>query len=332
MDKTIHWGIIGAGNISSKFAEAIGSIKNAKLIGVAARDLQRAEQFADRFHIERAYGSYEELAQDPDIDAIYIGTLHTEHKDNAALCIRNHKSVLCEKPFTINQREAEELINLAKEYNVFLMEAMWTKFLPVIKMAKQWVKEKKIGEVTHIKASFGFQGGFDINSRLFNPDNAGGALLDVGVYVISFATYMLGRMPDHIFSTAVLGKSNVDEQNVLLLQYNDGIIADVSSAIRANLGDDACIIGEKGKIVIPTFWSAQKALLYDQHGNLMETYSEPFIKNGFEYEIMEVNSCIGQNQKESNLLPLQDTLSIMKIMDKARAQWGLTYPKERCQD
>jgi len=326
--KTIKWGIIGAGNISSTFATALNSMENTKLVAIAARDLNRAQEFADRFHIDKAYGSYEELVKDPEIDVIYVGTPHTEHKANAALCIKNGKAVLCEKAFTINQQETEYLISLAKEHKVFLMEAMWTKFLPVTKAVKRWVQEKKIGEVRHFKIAFGFQAEFNSNSRIFNPKLAGGALLDVGVYPITYVTHMIDRLPDKVVSSAILGKSNVDEQNVILFQYNEGILAELSSAISANIGNDAYIIGDKGSIHIPNFWMAQKAELYDTKGTMIEAYSEPFVTNGYEYEAEEVNQCLREGRTESTALPLKDTLDIIKIMDEIRVQWGLVYEQE----
>ena len=327
--KTIKWGIIGAGRISSTFATALNSMENTELLAVAARDKERADLFAERFHAKKAYGSYEELAKDPEIDAIYIGTPHSEHKANTALCIINGKAVLCEKPFTLNQQETQYLISLAKEHKVFLMEAMWTKFLPVTKMVKKWVQENRIGEVKHFHISFGYYSEFDINNRLYNPDTAGGALLDVGIYPISYVIHMLDKLPDEIISSAVLGQSNVDEQNVIIFKYKEGILADLSSAISADTGKDAIIIGDKGKIVVPNFWMAEKAELYDAKGSLVDTFHMPHNMNGYEYEAEEVNNCLREGKTESDMVPLKDTLEIIKVMDKIRAQWGLTYPQER---
>lgn len=327
--KTIRWGIIGAGRISSTFATALTSMEHTKLAAVASRDIVRAEEFAGRFHVDKAYGSYEELAADPEIDVIYIGTPHSEHKANAALCIKNSKAVLCEKPFTLNVSESEYLVKLAREYGVFLMEAMWTKFLPVTRRVKQWLLENRIGEVKHMRISFGYYSEFDPESRLFNPNIAGGALLDVGIYPISYVVHMLQRLPDLVISSAVIGRSGVDEQNVIILKYDNGILADLSSAVSADTGSEAVIIGAKGKIVIPKFWAAEEASLYDAENNLMEEYKKPFAVNGYVYEAEEVNECIREGRLESELLPLKDTLDIMKLMDEIRGQWGLTYPQER---
>lgn len=327
--REIKWGIIGTGTIASTFATALNSMEGTKLAAVASRDINRAKRFAERFLITKAYDTYEAMVKDPELDVIYIGTPHTEHKSNAALCIQYGKAVLCEKPFTLNVSESEYLITLAREHQVFLMEAMWTKFLPTTRQVKQWLKEKRIGEVRHLRLSFGYHSEFRIDSRLYNPELAGGALLDVGVYPISYVVYMLDRLPDEIISSAILGRSQVDEQNIIIMKYNDGILADISSAIAADTGNDAVIIGDKGKIMIPDFWKAEKAYLYNEKNELIETFHLPFEKNGYVYEAYEVNQCLREGKLESAQLPLKDTLEIMKLMDEIRAQWGLIYPQER---
>jgi predicted dehydrogenase len=324
----IRWGIIGAGHISSKFATALNSMDNVELAAIASRDLSKAEQFAERFQIKRAYGSYEELVKDPEIDVIYIGTPNTEHKANAELCIEHGKAVLCEKPFTVNQNEAEQLISKAKQNNVFLMEAMWTKFLPTTYAVKQWIANNAIGKVKYIKISFGFQAEFNPKSRLFDPNLAGGALLDVGIYPITYVIHMMGSLPDEIVSSAYLGKSNVDEIDIIAMKYSEGTLADISCAVSANTGDTAEIVGENGKIVVPKFWSAESAELYDNSGKLIETISHRFISNGYEYEAEEVNRCLREGKTQSDIIPLNDTLDIIKLMDKIRFDWGLVYPME----
>lgn len=319
--KEIRWGIIGTGNIASSFARALNSMESTKLAAVASRDMSRSMNFAKQYQIEKAYGSYEELAKDPEIDVVYIGTPHSEHKWNAELCITNNKAVLCEKPFTVNVAESEYLISLAKEHKVFMMEAMWTKFLPTTNRVKQWIKEGRIGKVLHFRISFGFQADFNPNSRLFNPHLAGGALLDVGVYPITYVVHMMDRLPDQVISSAVIGQTNVDEQNLIILKYDDGVLADLSSSIVVNTGDDAVIIGEKGKIVVPRFFAAEEAFLYDTKNQLIETFHEPFLKNGYEYEAIEVNNCLRANKLESERHSLKDTIDIMAIMDDIRNQF-----------
>ena len=327
--KKIKWGIIGAGRISSTFATALNSMGDTEITAVASRDSERAKEFSERFKIKKAYTSYEELAKDPEIDVVYIGTPHTEHKANAALCIMNGKAVLCEKTFTLNQTDTQYLIDLAKEHNVFLMEAMWTKFLPTTKVVKKWIQDKIIGEVKYINIGFGFQCDFDPKSRLFDLQVAGGALLDVGIYPITYVIHMMGKLPDKVVSSAYLGKSGVDEMNVIAMSYKEGTIADLNSSISVNSGKDAVIIGDKGKIVVPNFWTAESAEVYDNNRNLVDAFLHPFTANGYVYEAEEVNRCLREGKKESDLLPLKDTLDIIKIMDEIRADWGLVYPQER---
>ncbi len=326
--RTIKWGIIGAGNISTKFATGFGVIKDAEITAIASRDLNKAKQFADRFHISKTYGSYEELAKDPEIDIIYIGTPHTEHTANSALCIREGKAVLCEKPFTVNQKETEYLISLAREHKVFLMEAMWTKFQPVTKAVKKWIAEDRIGKLKYMNITFGFQTEFNPKSRLFDPELAGGALLDVGVYPISYAIHMAGMLPARVVSNALIGKTKVDEIDTISMLFPDGSIADLSCAVSANTGNDATLVGERGKIFIPRFWSAQNAVVFDAEGKQVDEISLPFEANGYEYEAEAVNECLREGKPESDMVPLADTLEIMKIMDGIRREWGLTYPCE----
>lgn len=327
--KTIKWGIMGTGFIASTFATALTSMENTELAAVASRDIDRAQEFAGRFRTSKAYGSYEELAKDPEIDVIYIATPHTEHKANATLCITNKKAVLCEKPFTLNQKDTQDLITLAKEYDVFLMEAMWTKFLPVTKTVKQWIKEKKIGEVKSFEVSFGFHSDFDPDHRLYNPALGGGALLDLGIYPITYAIHMMdNRLPDEVNSFAHMSKSNVDEMNVISFKYKEGVLAQLCSAIVMKPDNQAVILGDQGRIVVPNFWMADKAYVYNLEGELIDTREEECLPNGYIYEAYEVNQCLREGKKESDILPLQDTLEIMKIMDQIRSSWGLSYPNE----
>ncbi|MDF2485343.1 MAG: oxidoreductase domain protein [Herbinix sp.] len=326
--RTVKWGIIGAGQISSKFATALNSLDHTEVTAIASRDPIKAREFASRFHIKKAYGSYEEMLMDSEIDVIYIGTPHTEHKANAELCISHGKAVLCEKPFTLNYPEAQMLVDFARSSNVFLMEAMWTKFLPTTRIVKQWISNKVIGDIKFINISFGFRTEFDPFNRLFNPALGGGALLDVGVYPLSYVIYLMDRLPDKVVSSAHIGQSGVDEVNVINLQYHDGMIVNVSSAISVATGNDAVIIGDKGRIVIPNFWTAESAEVYDTNGKLVDTFFHPFTANGYVYEAEEVNRCILEGKKQSDIIPLNDTLNIMKLLDGIRAEWGLVYPSE----
>ena len=324
----IKWGIIGAGNISSSFATALNSLKDAEIVGVAARDKKRAEEFCEKYNGEKAFGSYEELATDPDIQVVYIGTLHPYHYEHAKLCLEHGKDVLCEKPFTLNEKTSKELMDIAEEKKVFLMEAMWTKFLPTTKKVKEWIDSGKIGNVRYIYGDFGFQHEYDENHRLFQLEKGGGALLDLGIYPITYAVHMIGTIPKNIKSSVVMGKAKTDEINTVLMEFEHGVTANLTSASTVATGTDVTIIGDQGKIVVPNFWMAQEARLLSLDGNVKEHFKGFHQINGYEYEAMEVMECIQQGKLESDLLPHKDTLAIMKIMDSLRKDWGLIYPGE----
>lgn len=327
--RKINWGIIGTGAIANTFATALLGVKEANLYGVASRTLTKAQAFAKTYHMNQAYGSYEALLEDPEIDVVYIGSPHTEHYTHAKACLLAKKNVLCEKPISINSIETKELVELAKENQVFLMEAMWSKFLPANACVKEWIDSDRIGAIQYMNINFGFMGERDYNSRLFNPDLGGGALLDVGIYPIHYATFLMGKLPDKIQSTMISGLSGVDEINAITFSYDEGVLALLSSSISTRIGSDAVIIGAKGKIKIENFYMAQKASIYDEEDTLIESFYEPFLVNGYEYEAMEVNRCIMEGHLESPRNPLQRTIEIMEVMDSIRKEWNLVYPGGR---
>ncbi len=323
----INWGIIGTGQIAFKFKEALSVVNEAKLNAVASRSLEKAKLFLKDNPEIKAYGSYEDLVNDPTIDIIYIATPHVFHKDNALLCLQANKSVLCEKPFTLNANDAKEVYEVAKSKKLFVMEAMWTKFLPAIQKAKEWVNQGEIGEIKMIRADFGFQSSFDPTNRIFNKALGGGGLLDVGIYPLTFSTLFLGLKPTNIVSDAYIGPTGIDEQAAMILKYKEGQLAILSCAVSTDTAKDAIIIGSKGKIVIPYFWMSDKAYLYV--GNeLEEEFQAPFLKNGYEYEIMNVNKCLKNHQLESDVNPMDMTIKILEMMDGMRRKWNLTYPTE----
>ncbi|ERJ12497.1 Gfo/Idh/MocA family protein [Haloplasma contractile] len=323
----VKWGIIGTGMIASQFAKGLKVVKNGTLEAVASRTLSKAETFKEAFSAKKAHGSYEELAKNPDVDVIYIGTPHTYHKENMILCIENGKHVLCEKPFTLNANDAKEVIDLAKKHKVFLMEAMWTKFLPTTREVKKWVNNNLIGKVQMLQANFGFRSNLQPESRLFNPNLGGGSLLDVGIYPVTYTTMFLGLNPDQILSVADIGETGVDEQASILLKYKNGSIGSLNSALRTDIGTKAIIYGTDGQIEVDHFFMAERAKLI-KNGEIVEEFIGSFKKNGYEYEAEEVGDCILNKKLESDVNPLKDTVSILEIMDKIRFQWKLKYPTE----
>lgn len=328
MAASIRWGILGTGNIAHKFAEGLKSCESAELAAVGSRAQDTADRFGDEFNVPRRHASYEALAADPNVDVIYVSTPHPMHRPNTILCLENGKSVLCEKPFTVNAREAREVVDVARRSGKFLMEAMWTRYLPIIRQAHAWVNEGAIGEVRMVEASFGFRGGTDETSRLMAPELAGGGLLDVGVYPISLASFICGGAPEDIVSMAQLSSTGVDEQAAMVLKYKGGALAVLSCAIRTNTLHTAVIMGTEGMIVIDAqFWCGTTATL-DRAGEKPLRKELPLKGNGYNYQADEVAACIRAGKVESDHMTWAESISIMETMDRIRAQWGVKYPME----
>ncbi len=327
MYETIRWGIIGTGNIASKFAIGLQSLPDAQLLAVGSRSQDSADYFGDRFEIERRYSTYEMLAADEDIDAVYISTPHPFHCANTLLCLNAGKAVLTEKPFAINTAEANQMIALAREKKCFLMEAMWTRYLPVMVRVRELLAEGRIGDVRMLTADFGFRGNDDIKRRHLNPDLGGGGLLDVGIYPISLAFMLFGK-PDRISSQAEIGKTGVDEQSAVLFGYESGQLAVTSSAVRTNTSQIAIIDGTKGRITIHTPWWMGERMTLEVYGQEKSEIHLPLSGNGYNYEAAEVARCLRAGRLESDVTPLDETLTIMQTLDAIRAQWGMTYPME----
>jgi len=325
---SINWGILGCGNIAVSFARDLAVLKDARLLGVASKSKERAENLGKTFDVERRYDSYSELVRDPDIDAIYVATRHNDHLSAATLCIENGKSVLVEKPFCVNAAETEQLIALARRKNVFLMEAMWTRFLPVIQAVKERIKKGDIGAVNTLFADFGFKAPYDPKSRVYNPELAGGALLDIGIYPISFASLIFEKQPDEILSHAIIGTTSVDEQSSYLFRYGDNALAILASTIRGISPRSAHVVGEDGSFHIPQFWKARSASLI-RGEKTVEVLEPAFQGSGYNYQAQEVMDCIRRGETESSIMPLDESLAIMQTVDRVRDQIGLKYPFEK---
>lgn len=324
-ERTIKWGIMGPGGISRYFATDLAYAQGAELVAVGSRTLENAQKFASEFNVPRAYGSYDEMMQDPDIDIVYIGSLHPVHKDHILACLRAGKAVLCEKPFTINAKEAEEAIRVARENNVFLMEAMWTRYLPPIVQVRDWLKQGLIGEVRLLQADFGFDIGWQPEGRLLNRELGGGALLDAGIYPVSFASMIFGTQPSKITSTARIGETGVDEQFSILCEYEDGRTAMLNGAVRLKLNNAAVIYGTKGHIHVPNFLFGKSATLHVNDEQPVE-FNDGREMRGYNFEAEEAMACLRAGRKESAVMPLDETLAIMRTLDTIRGQWGLRYP------
>jgi len=325
--ETIRWGIISTGGIANAFALALQSVPNAELIAVGSRSQDGANYFGDQYDIPRRYSSYQQVADDPDVDVVYIGTPHVFHAENMKMCLEAGKHVLCEKPFTINAREAKECINLAREKGLFLMEAIWTRYIPAIVQLRQWIQEGRIGDLLMVQADFNASLPYDPTKRTFARELGGGALLDVGIYPITLTTMLLG-LPESFSSHVHMGETQVDDRAALLLRYPEGVSALLSMGNRHSTPNTALIQGTKGSIRIhPNFHHPTQMTLY-LDGSEPEDVTIPYESNGLNYEAMEVQECIRAGKLESDIMPLDETLAVMELMDSIRAEWNLTYPAD----
>lgn len=316
--RKIKWGIIGLGNIANKFAQAIKAMDTVSLEGVASRDKGKSIAFGKVFDVpsEKCHGSYEDLVKDDNIDVIYIAVPNVFHKQLSILCLKNGKAVLCEKSVAMNGNEIREVINAAEENQLFFMEAMKTRFLPINQKMKFLIQDGRIGEVRFLQADFGFSAPFDPMHRLFNKCLGGGALLDVGIYNVSFSAFIFGNHPNIIQSNLYTGKSGVDESVSVNLGYEGGKQAQLYGAINLNTIREANIIGTNGRICISRYSNAETA--YVIIDGKEEKIQMPFSINGFEYQISEVVKCINEKKLQSEIMSWKDSIEIMDIMDHIR--------------
>jgi len=328
MDK-IRWGILATGSIAHKFAEGLSYLADAELVAVGSRTQERADAFGEKWAVPHRHGSYEALAADPDVDVIYVATPHPFHSENSLLCLDAGKAVLCEKPFAVNARQAREVVDCARRGGLFVMEAVWTRFLPAIVRLRELLAEGVIGEPRMVKADFCFRIGWAPESRLLAPELAGGALLDVGAYPINLAYMVFGGPPEATASLAHLGETGVDEQDGIVFRYPGGGLAVMTCAVRTAMMHDAWVVGTERWIRVHSpFWRSQ-ALSIGRVAKVEETLELPFEGNGYECEAAHVMDCLRAGRTESDVMPLDETLSIMGTLDALRADWGLKYPMEQ---
>ncbi len=327
---SISWGLLGCGRIANKFATSMSAAKGAIIIAVASRTAGKAREFARKYGISAHYDKYEDLVVRDDIDAVYIATTHNFHYENIKLALENGKHVLCEKPLTVNGREAREVIDLSRRKRLFLMEGMWTRFLPAIVRLRELLCDGAIGEIRQVRADLGFRNEFNTESRLLKRDLAGGALLDVGVYPLSFSSMVMGERPKEIKAVGDIGSTGVDEQSAYLLAYDDGRISMLSSAIRTALNNHAEVIGTEGRIVIPPVFFKGKSVELQKNGEEPLVFEHSFVdQEGFRFEIEEASNTIHSGKTESSTMPLDETLAQMETIDEIKRQLGLVFPNDR---
>ncbi|HHL2033539.1 Gfo/Idh/MocA family oxidoreductase [Clostridium perfringens] len=322
--KKLKWGILGPGNIARDFAQALNRV-NGEVYAVASRNKERAEKFARENNVKKAYGSYDEIIKDKDIDVVYIATPHSNHYEYIIKSLNNNKHVLCEKAITVNERELEEALKIAREKNLVLEEAMTLFHMPLYEKVIKKINKEDLGKVNMVQVSFGSFKEYDENNRFFNLDLAGGALLDIGTYALSFARYFLSSMPEEILSTVKKAKTGVDEESGIILKTKEDEIATISLAFRSKMPKRGIVSCDNGFITIDNFPRANKATINYLDGTVevIECGEE---EKALDYEVIFMEEKINEN-KESNSLEL--TYDVTKIMNKVRKDWGILYPFEK---
>lgn len=316
-------GIIGAGNIASVVAATMKVLGEVECYAVASRNLEKAERFAAKYGFERAYGSYEEMIADENVELIYIATPHSHHYKHMKLCIEAGKHVLCEKAFTVNTKQAEEIFQLAEEKGVLVTEAMWIRYMPSRKIINDLLADGVIGDVMTLTANLDYA--ISDKERLIKPELAGGALLDVGIYPLNFALMHFGNEIAETHSVVHLTETGVDGQNVMTLSYEDGRMAVLTSGIYGLSDRQGIFYGSKGWMTVDNVNNPLEINIYNEDRNLVKTIHMPEQISGYEYEILETIECIKKGKKECTSMTHKETLEVLRMMDAFRKEWGVRY-------
>ena len=326
----MNWGILATGTIAAKFAATVNKMEDSqRRAACASRTKEKAEEFASRHSIPAFYGSYEEMVRDENVDAVYIATPNNMHYENCCMCLEAGKHVLCEKPFTTNEEEAEKLYELAESRGLFIMEAFWIRHLPALKKMQELIREGVIGDVVHARSDYGFVAAGARKVRKFNSSLAGGALLDIGIYNLGFMHMVMGDEEARSFTSCHhINEFGTDDFSSILLAYPGGRSACVTTSIGLIMPREALVTGTKGSLYLPDFQQAERLTVRPAEGEEY-TLEFPFEVNGFEYQIREVQRCVDQGMYTSDVLKKEDTLAIIRLMDKVRKSWGLTFECEK---
>jgi len=326
MDK-IRWGILGCGRIARKFASDLQLVSEAELVAVGSRSRESAENFAKEFPVKRTHYSYESLANDTDVDVIYIASPHSHHHEHTILCLKHHKAVLCEKAFALHTKQVLEMIALAQKQRIFLMEALWTKFMPHYQLAMKMLRDGQLGPIQNVLVNFGFAPTPPVPARLFDPALGGGSLLDIGIYNVFMALSVLGK-PDAIEASMSPAATGVDEQCAILFKYNSGAMAQLFCSFSSNLATEADISGREGRIRLTSrFYEPSTTFEYypgrTDTRQIIPVHKEPGW--GYQYEIRHVNECLKKGLTESPVMSHNDSLLLMETLDAIRAKAGIRY-------
>ncbi|MFD5097929.1 Gfo/Idh/MocA family protein [Streptomyces albidochromogenes] len=329
--ETVRWGVLATGGIASSFTTDLLAMREsdgAEVVAVASRTTAGAKAFAERFGIPRAYGGWAELAADEDVDVVYVAGPHSAHRAAAALCLEAGRNVLCEKAFTLNSRQARELVAVARRHDRFLMEAMWMYCNPVVRRLAELVRDGAIGEVRTVHADFGLAGPFGPEHRLRDPALGGGALLDLGVYPVSFAHLLLGE-PDRVRADALLSPEGVDLNTGMLLGWDAGATALLSCSLTADTPMTAAVTGTRGRIELGRgFFHPDRFVLHRAGAEPEEFTAGVDSRHSLQYEAAEVMRCLRAGEKESPLVPLEGSLAVMRTLDAVRDRIGVRYPAD----
>jgi predicted dehydrogenase len=327
VNEEIRWGVVGPGRIAELLVRDFAVVEGARAVAVASRSQARAEEFAGRHGIERAHGSYAAILADPDVDVLYVATPHAQHHAIALGALRAGKALLVEKAFTATLAGAQEVVDAAHETGVFVMEAMWTRFQPAIVRLRELIADGAIGEVRSVQADLGVIREYEPTDRLFDLALGGGALLDLGVYVVSFAQMLMGN-PDTVTATGSRFDSGVDAEAALLLGWADGRSATLTTSLRCGLPGQARVFGTSGWIdVLPRFHHPDTIVLH-RNGSESETIARPHVGGGYSHELVEVTECVRAGATESAIMPLADTLAVQAVLEQAAEQLGVRHAED----
>jgi predicted dehydrogenase len=322
----IRWGVVGPGAIATGFADAMRMTDGGTIVAVASRSAERAADFGDRFAIPTRYGDYESLAADPDVDVVYVATPQSRHEPDTLTFLRAGKHVLCEKPFALNARQAARMVEEAAHRGLFLMEAIWSRFLPAYRALVEVIGDGRIGEPLLVEGDFGFRRPMEPDHRLFDVALGGGALLDLGIYPIQLCSLVLGT-PEHVVAEGVVGETGVDEVVAAVLRHPEAKLGVVKAAIRVGMACTARISGTDGWIDLPALMHCPNFLTVTTHAG-PERIDGSYEGNGLRFEIEEVHRCLSEGSAESSVMPLDETLALAATLDAIRAQVGVVYPGE----
>jgi predicted dehydrogenase len=324
---TVRWGIAGPGRIATSFAEDLARVDDAPLVAVASRSQARADAFGARFGIAARYSDADAMAADPDVDVVYVASPHSAHEADTLRYVEAGKHVLCEKPLALNARQAQCMADAARGRGVFLMEAMWSRFLPAYRVLRDTLDERRVGEPLLVESDFGYRAPFDPSERHFDRAVGGGALLDLGVYPIQLCSFVLGT-PDRVVADGLLGETHVDELVAAVLHHRGGALGVVKAALRVPMACTARIAGSDGWVALPAFAHCPEWIELAVAGRAVERIDASFEGNGLRFEVDEVHRCLAAGRGESDVMPLDESIAIAATMDDIRRQIGVTYPAD----